>query len=63
MILAVPGGVIRMVLDTVTRGRREMKLLAYLSSPRKQKLNAARGRRAGRWNRACANMLFHAPQP
>jgi hypothetical protein len=30
MILAFLSGAIGLVLDTVTRGRREMKLLAYL---------------------------------
>ena len=33
MILAVLSGSSGLVLDTVTRGRREMKLLAYLSQP------------------------------
>ena len=31
MILAFLSGAVGLVLDTVTRGRREMKLLAYLS--------------------------------
>jgi hypothetical protein len=31
MILASLSGAIGLVLDTVTRGRREMKLLAYLA--------------------------------
>jgi hypothetical protein len=33
MILAVLSVSSGLVLDTVTRGRREMKLLAYLSQP------------------------------
>jgi hypothetical protein len=33
MIVAVLSVSSRLVLDTVTRGRREMKLLAYLSEP------------------------------
>ena len=31
MLLAFLSGIAGLVLDTVTRGRREMKLLAYLS--------------------------------
>jgi hypothetical protein len=33
MILAVLSASSGLVLDTVTRGRREMKLLAYLAQP------------------------------
>ena len=37
-VLSVSSG---LVLDTVTRGRREMKLLAYLSQPAPTKTDAA----------------------
>ena len=41
MILAMLSVSSGLVLDTVTRGRREMKLLAYLSQPRQQELSGS----------------------
>ena len=50
MILAVLSVSSGLVLDTVTRGRREMKLLAYLSQPRhQQELIRPKFDAAGRW--------------